>query len=70
MSAGTYVCNHLFYRLMHLLNTSRSCRGGFIHVPPEREGLRADEMAAAISVAVATALSTRVDLRSVGGAVS
>jgi pyroglutamyl-peptidase len=32
LSAGTFVCNHLFYRLQHaLLNTS--VRSGFIHLP-------------------------------------
>lgn len=33
-SAGTYVCNHLFYGLMHHIRRSNSPRrGGFIHVP-------------------------------------
>ncbi|HEU4533145.1 MAG TPA: hypothetical protein VFS00_03470, partial [Polyangiaceae bacterium] len=33
-SAGTFVCNHVFYRLMHLLATERpGVRGGFVHVP-------------------------------------
>jgi pyroglutamyl-peptidase len=49
-SAGTYVCNHIFYALMHALNSaedvgtvsseslksgSPATRGGFIHVPYE-----------------------------------
>ena len=34
MSAGTFVCNHVFYGLMHLAATHRhSFRGGFLHVP-------------------------------------
>lgn len=33
-TAGTFVCNQVFYSLMHLLATRRSpTRGGFIHVP-------------------------------------
>ena len=33
-SAGTYVCNHLFYGLMHLINTEYpQVRGGFVHIP-------------------------------------
>ncbi len=35
-SAGTFVCNHVFYRLMHALATEpelRGTRGGFVHVP-------------------------------------
>ncbi len=34
-TAGTFVCNHVFYGLMHLLSTQAQppARGGFIHVP-------------------------------------
>lgn len=35
-TAGTFVCNHVFYGLMHELATTHSLRhtrGGFIHVP-------------------------------------
>ncbi len=32
-SAGTFVCNHVFYGLMHLLAGKKGIRGGFIHVP-------------------------------------
>ncbi|KRC01021.1 pyrrolidone-carboxylate peptidase [Hydrogenophaga sp. Root209] len=35
-TAGTFVCNHVFYGLMHALATRRELkhtRGGFIHVP-------------------------------------
>ena len=33
-SAGTFVCNHLFYGLMHALRRQPAVRGGFMHVPP------------------------------------
>lgn len=34
LSAGTFVCNHVFYRLMHLARVgARRFRGGFLHVP-------------------------------------
>lgn len=34
LSAGSYVCNHSFYGLMHLIkNQYASIRGGFIHLP-------------------------------------
>jgi len=35
-SAGTFVCNHVFYALLHLLATGRGLRrvrGGFMHLP-------------------------------------
>lgn len=33
-TAGTYVCNHVFYALMHALQRTPAVRAGFIHVPP------------------------------------
>jgi len=34
MSAGTFVCNHVFYGLMHYIATHRHpSAGGFLHVP-------------------------------------
>nr|WP_314859199.1 pyroglutamyl-peptidase I [uncultured Undibacterium sp.] len=33
-TAGTYVCNHVFYRLMHYANKSTQVlRAGFVHIP-------------------------------------
>lgn len=33
-TAGTYVCNHLFYRVMHhLVQTKNPAQAGFIHIP-------------------------------------
>ena len=33
-TAGTFVCNHVFYGLMHeLAKNGNQVRGGFIHVP-------------------------------------
>ena len=34
-SAGTFVCNHVFYGLMHELVHRPGVRGGFIHVPAQ-----------------------------------
>jgi pyroglutamyl-peptidase len=41
-TAGTFVCNHVFYRLMHTLaDMPNAPRAGFIHVPvlPEQQAL-------------------------------
>lgn len=36
--AGTFVCNDLFYRVMHDIRyNERKIYGGFLHVPPEQE---------------------------------
>lgn len=74
-TAGTFVCNHVFYGLMHALHRQRRVRGGFIHVPflPEQAGrkqpgLPLATLTTAVATAVAVAAKTRRDLRSAGGA--
>lgn len=74
-TAGTFVCNHVFYGLMHALRRKRGARGGFIHVPflPEQAGvgqasLPLETMVAAVARAVETSLRTKRDLRATGGA--
>jgi pyroglutamyl-peptidase len=32
-SAGTFVCNHVFYGLQHALRRRPSARSGFLHLP-------------------------------------
>jgi pyroglutamyl-peptidase len=32
-TAGTFVCNHVFYALMHALRAHAAVRGGFMHLP-------------------------------------
>lgn len=73
-TAGTFVCNHVFYGLMHLLDGKRAIRGGFIHVPylPEQAqrgepSLPLGVMVDAIAFAIEVSLRTKRDLRSGGG---
>ncbi len=74
-TAGTFVCNHVFYGLMHELTTRRgfkSARGGFVHVPwlPEQglPSMPLDDMVRGISLALRCALTTPVDTRQTAGA--
>ncbi|KAA2262327.1 pyroglutamyl-peptidase I [Solihabitans fulvus] len=78
-TAGTFVCNHIFYGLMHLLATEfPGVRGGFTHVPylPEQVaalGLDRPSMALrtitdGLAALVGTALATTEDLAVTGGA--
>lgn len=76
-SAGTFVCNHVFYALMHALRLRPGTRGGFVHVPFEdgqlpagssTPSLPAHQMAAALAVVVRTALATTADLKLPAGA--
>jgi pyroglutamyl-peptidase len=73
-TAGTFVCNHVFYGLMHALRRQRSVRGGFIHLPylpeqapPGQPSLPRDTMIEAIAVAIEVTLTTRADRREAGG---
>ena len=68
-TAGTFVCNHVFYGLMHLLATLRGfkgTKGGFIHVPwlPEQgdPSMPLEDITRGIRVAVRVALSTKTDV--------
>lgn len=76
-TAGTYVCNHVMYGLLHLLSKQQAIKGGFIHIPylPEQAAAHpgAPSMAAttvlfALELAVSIALQVEHDLKVVGGA--
>ena len=67
-TAGTFVCNHVFYGLMHALATQRGLkrsRAGFIHVPwLEQQGTPSMPLAditRGLKLAVRTALATPND---------
>ncbi len=72
-TAGSFVCNHVFYGLMHALARSRrqpQARGGFIHVPFARGAnglLGHDRLAEALAIAVRETLRRRSDRRLRGG---
>jgi pyroglutamyl-peptidase len=69
-SAGTFVCNQVFYGLMQALRRRPGVRGGFVHVPllPAQaaarglgQGMPLDQQISGVRLALATALRTRVD---------
>ena len=71
-SAGTYVCNHIAYAMLHLATTRRGMRAGFIHIPylpAQAARLRGEpSMAQAdvergLLIALRTATTTFVDHR-------
>lgn len=75
-TAGTFVCNHIFYGLMHTLARPQweGTRGGLVHVPwlPEQgqPSMRVDEIVAGLELGIACALSTRRDIRKEAGALN
>jgi pyroglutamyl-peptidase len=76
-TAGTFVCNHVFYGLMHELATRpalRLTRGGMIHVPwlpgQGQPSMRLDEVVEGVKLAIACALVTVTDIRKEAGALN
>jgi pyroglutamyl-peptidase len=74
-TAGTFVCNHVFYGLMHTIAANpelRHTRGGFVHVPwlPEQgtPNMALDDVVRGLRVAVRAALVTPQDTLLAGGA--
>src|SRR5699024_323067 len=69
-TAGTYVCNDVFYALQHLLATDTALagiRGGFVHVP-SADVVDAPTSARALARMVEVALRTEHDASLAGGA--
>ncbi len=77
-TAGTFVCNHIFYALMHhLAKGARGVRGGFIHVPalpelaklhPGMPSMALETQVRGLQVAIETAWAHQTDVCEVGGA--
>jgi pyroglutamyl-peptidase len=79
-TAGTFVCNHVFYGLMHLAATRRlQMRAGFLHVPylpaqaARYEGVPSmalHDIARGIEIVLSVAARQRADSAGVEGALS
>ena len=74
-SAGSYVCNHVFFGLQHALVGS-GVRSGFMHLPllpeqaaraPGQPSLGLATMVQGVALALAVALRETTDLRQTGG---
>jgi pyroglutamyl-peptidase len=76
-SAGTFVCNHVFYSLMHqAAEWGTIMRAGLIHVPylpqqaarhPGTPSMRLADVIEGLRIAVRTVLAYDVDMREAGG---
>ncbi len=76
-TAGTFVCNHVFYGLMHELATQETLagvRGGLIHVPwlPQQglPSMALQEIVRGLEVAIHCAVTTGADIRKQAGALN
>ena len=68
-TAGTFVCNHVFYGLMHQLRGYRTVRAGFMHLPL-LTALDLDTQVKAVRLALSATLHNAVDLRQGGGSIA
>lgn len=76
-TAGTFVCNHVMYGLLHTLRDRPEVKGGFIHIPylpqqaaahPGAPSMAAETVRRALEVAITTALQVDRDIAVTGGA--
>lgn len=76
-TAGTFVCNHVMYGMLHKISENAEVKGGFIHIPylPEQAAahagapsMAAQTVKAALIVAIEVALRQTADVKIVGGA--
>ncbi len=77
-SAGTFVCNHLIYGVLHhIASKGYKTRAGFIHVPfmepqivdrPNTAALSLATMVTGAKAAIMAAVRNKTDLKLVGGA--
>lgn len=71
-SAGTFVCNHVAYLMLHLASIRPDARAGFIHIPyspaqaarfPNAPSMSTDDVVRALSIALEVATTRRDDSR-------
>lgn len=78
-SAGTFVCNHVMYGIMHLIHTQYpSVRGGFIHVPyipsqvtnkPNMPSMSQADITKGLALCIEAAAAYKEDLKIAAGAI-
>lgn len=75
-TAGTFVCNHVFYGLMHAVVGRNDVKAGFIHIPylpeqaarhPGAASMSLAQMIEGIRIAVRTSLALNIDISAGGG---
>lgn len=75
-TAGTYVCNQVFYVLMHALRRRPEARAGFVHVPwlpeqcvrPDQPSLPVEDIRRALRCIIEATLTTTRDVALAAGA--
>ncbi|MGL4989950.1 MAG: pyroglutamyl-peptidase I [Paraclostridium sp.] len=78
-TAGTFVCNHVMYSVLHLINTKKlKIRAGFIHVPaiPRQvinkssiPCMNINDIVRGLEISIKVIIENQEDLKKVGGEV-
>ena len=78
-TAGTFVCNHVMYGVLYLVDKKYSnIRAGFIHVPyipaqvidkPEKPSMSTIDISKGLELAIKAAVENQEDIKAVGGAI-
>lgn len=78
-SAGTYVCNHVMYGVLYLVEKKyKNIRAGFIHVPyipnqvvdkPGNPAMNLNDIARGLEVAIEAIVENKSDIRITGGTI-
>lgn len=78
-SAGTFVCNHVMYGILYLVDKKYpNIRGGFIHVPyipsqvttkPNNPSMSIDDIAKGLELSIKAVIENSSDIKTVGGTI-
>ncbi|WP_066890036.1 pyroglutamyl-peptidase I [Clostridium nigeriense] len=78
-SAGTFVCNHVMYGILYLVDKKYpNIRGGFIHVPyipsqvttkPNTPSMSIDDIAKGLELSIKAVIENSSDIKTVGGTI-
>ncbi|WP_291647586.1 pyroglutamyl-peptidase I [Clostridium sp.] len=78
-TAGTFVCNHVMYGVLYLIDKKYpNMRGGFIHVPyipsqvttkPNMPSMSIDDISKGLELSIKAIIENSSDIKTVGGAI-
>ncbi|GAA0086686.1 pyroglutamyl-peptidase I [Clostridium sp. MB05] len=78
-SAGTFVCNHVMYGVLYLIDKKYpNIRGGFIHVPyipsqvttkPNMPSMSIDDIAKGLELSIKAVIENSSDIKTIGGTI-
>ena len=78
-SAGTFVCNHVMYGILYMIDKKYpGVKGGFIHVPytpaqvidkPEKPSMSVCDIAKGLELCIKAAVENNEDIKAIGGTI-